>query len=895
MMFSYTITIYESTGSSVLKIDSLSETLKIDEALDSAVLTIPRSTRKENYGRFAPLHIVVSDGTNSIDRWYVTYETRSELESFGSTPRYTHTLALIEPTKLLEKYIVGSLTFTQPLGGSRYSLKDVVNRILNVTPMVRYSILSSSRVLTLDTTLGNFLDNIEAPQLYLDKKNMREAFIETFKYVNAIPRLTYDGTNWVLNADFINNRNINIEVGNGIMDYLNEADGEDYARKIEIFHENTIPTEDIETPSVFTNSITDFISFRNNAVVLGESDFRLLLTHDVYELLSFKAYMNNGSVIEETSLDDYIFEKKVYDTLDFDGGQGTKAYSVYWQYATNEIQGFSETFNSFSSTMAIENIISEFTTSTDYEDIVFKVEYIAYSQEDRSEQYREDISDFDLASSMKDEYTSLLINPSERINSIFQLTNNAYGQIQRLGVNTISFALKHKTLASYNGSNNGIYSQGDYTDDGYFITKVEIVYFTTYVIARYEMSKNFNRIAQFVSINKEFRPYEITLTKSDYTLKRDIVLPFQVVEISSSYNASHISTDLVTRFMNTFRVGTRNNVISGATLRYGYSSGTIQTNGVYLPLDIKAEKNTLKFKMNFNDTKVAGKRVQFETAFSVSLQKQVPVFYTDDYGILPFAQIDLFDSIWDFANTNIVHASGSVITTQATLRSVANRFPYINYDVNIVLEIGINGVSETTAYTYVDDNNVYANYSSFPSVGVDGENYLDLELKKLYYYSTAAGDYQFYGNVILRLASAVYQLPIYYLFKDQSEVLGLDMTLPFIVNRYQVNKFIVGNYLAKDNCLVKERSSSKTLYFYGSNTRYTKAETEKISTSNRLTAVTVGTNSITVPSATYSNYDSYAIADYDGNLYLAVNQRDLDGTKTEVPTVYFNFLYQRSE
>ncbi len=49
MAFSYAITIYEKSATTSIYPDMLAETFKLDESLDSAVITIPRVTRKDTF------------------------------------------------------------------------------------------------------------------------------------------------------------------------------------------------------------------------------------------------------------------------------------------------------------------------------------------------------------------------------------------------------------------------------------------------------------------------------------------------------------------------------------------------------------------------------------------------------------------------------------------------------------------------------------------------------------------------------------------------------------------------------------------------------------------------------------------------------------------------------
>ena len=73
--------------------------------------------------------------------------------------------------------------------------------------------------------------------------------------------------------------------------------------------------------------LPDYITFRNNDVILGDNDLRLVLSQPIGELknLSIYAFTNVplNDNMAEISLNDYVFEKKkVYDTLEFDNGKG---------------------------------------------------------------------------------------------------------------------------------------------------------------------------------------------------------------------------------------------------------------------------------------------------------------------------------------------------------------------------------------------------------------------------------------------------------------------------------------------------------------------------------------------------------------------------------------------
>lgn len=920
MAWTYTITI---AGVGTVNVESISQVLKIDESLDSAQLVIPRTTRKATYPRFAEVSIVVSDGTNTESSYWITYSDKVSVSSVKSTLRYEHTLGLIEPTKRLEKYQCGSLTFTQPTSGSRYSMYDVVERIRQLTPFVPYADVSSTRIFTIDSTLSTYLDTIDAPQFYLDKKNLREALIEVFKYVHAIPRIRFTSIAgaWVLYADYINNWQTNItpngetivELGN--IDYTSQVDSEDYATAFESNIENAIPSEDNSDANVLENSITDIVTFRSDDIKLGESNFKLLLNYQIANLISFKAVVTvkdttSGTVYREYELDlnDYIYEKKVYDTLDYNSAQGNKPYACYWVYGTNEIAGLSDSYGFLSLQIAAQNILNDAlddqvgtsgyelwfaTTGTSILEAAFLVSYIPYVETMRTIQYREDIVDVPLIGGL--EATNQL-NPRERISALYDATNNVYGQAQRLGVDTLAISKKHRTLHVYDDTHtDGIYSLGDYTNDGYIITAVEKVYFNAFVIARYELSKNFNRIAQFIAIDREFRPYEISLLKSDKTLKRNILMPFMHVSLSIGLSELHISNSLITPFMDTFKTGTYDERVCGAAFRIGASAGVISDVGVYLPAIAAAEKNTIKFKVDFRDTKSAGDRITKRFAGLTDYYKKELVNYTNDDGTARFAQIDLYHHYWDRIYTSGNEVADS-LAHQVGLAKIGMRLPKIDISKNFMC-----GELSYSSPAFIDNElyvaHIYDLYTMFPVTGVENDYYYAIDTNIIYQWNSP--NYDVVGYAVAQKNDLLYSLPIYDLKKDGAEILGLEMCLPITIEAGYENAYVIGDMLAKDNCLIKNRTASKTLYFYTSTVRFNKANTavfDSATTTKTATTVNayVGTNYITIPLGLSGSYDYIGIGDNDGKMYLGINLVDLEGDKMVQPTsVYFNFVSER--
>jgi hypothetical protein len=262
------------------------------------------------------------------------------------------------------------------------------------------------------------------------------------------------------------------------------------------------------------------------------------------------------------------------------------------------------------------------------------------------------------------------------------------------------------------------------------------------------------------------------------------------------------------------------------------------------------------------------------TSASSWLKKQVP--YTYDNGTFDMSEIELYHDYWAFR-------VDAIDDDLIAMNKAAKYLPYVDTRKNVIS-------SGTFADTMVCS--VYANLAAFPATGKSGVYYLALDTLKIYIWTTA---YAEWGNASAQKNTSMYTVPDHYIIKDRSEILGFEMTLPIVPNKDCVNMFVIGDMLSQDNCLIKERVA-KTLYAYTSTVPFTKANTKNVGSATitayspiRVSATCIGINTDYCHSVDY-----YAIGDEDGNLYLAVNQKGLDGTKTLVNLIWFNFLTSRA-
>lgn len=102
-----------------------------DESLAAASVVL-KNTRRED--TFAPgTFVFIGDGdytSDNMDQWILVSPSRI---TNHATKRYTHTLYLCDPTKMLERYVLGNKTFT------RSKIKEELAAAKNVIPIVEDS------------------------------------------------------------------------------------------------------------------------------------------------------------------------------------------------------------------------------------------------------------------------------------------------------------------------------------------------------------------------------------------------------------------------------------------------------------------------------------------------------------------------------------------------------------------------------------------------------------------------------------------------------------------------------------------------------------------------------------------------------------------------------------
>lgn len=537
----------------------------LDETLDSSTLIIAPTYRKDRYQIFSQVTIKV----NTITKYY--YIIEDDVDVVSKQPLiYSHTVQLIEPTKLLERIHCDNLAFTQPRNSYTFpnsadiadtvTMYDVVNRI-RVCAMLRRETDSREYPFNIPDTLASYLKTIPAPQFFLNDGNVKDVLNQAFRYLNAISRLT----NFTdLSVDFFNEYQ-NLLPLEDIYNYGETQNVENYCTSL-MSNMSNVTSNDAAQSTVIYPSRNAWASVRSEdggiittdnimcPVESGEQEIYkfYLWVPTYYDALSHppnKRYYYKV-VIDATP---FVVEKSVYDTLplktkwiehkirtEIDGIPDieTQYYTVetlgkdaalIYEYLGTNVKGLGETQQAAwllnSSVIEVllryqlmldlkvfpeEAKIPPLANRITLDNQNYSIADILYQIEYKT--VRDILAEVKRIDVSDYKVTSVLkINQANNLIDAQAYGNNMVGLVQRLGN---SDRILTKIIKKYEDCPN----VGDYTEDGYVLTTLQKAIYNDYIVVNLGLTKNFNRRNQFIELNAETRQFLIPA--KDQTLTR---------------------------------------------------------------------------------------------------------------------------------------------------------------------------------------------------------------------------------------------------------------------------------------------------------------------------------------------------------------------------------------
>lgn len=898
---------------------------RLDEELDTGLIEFI-NTNENEYIPFSVVKVFITSDETPDHTYFVDADQVVLLNK--DTPKYyQHTISLIELTKVLERYPVESIAFSQPreeTGLTRYTLSSVLTRLNAIIPLETNARLSSTRKLTFDSSFTTELNTIKSPQFFFNNLNLFQVLSEVLKYIDSIPRITtIENGFYKLDRDNFNEIKEIISYANH-NNLAKSINSEYYSNKLEMNVENGI-SDTLETYP----SSKNYAPLTTENFVLTTNDFKLILPKPIYEIKSLKmlaAYdatdlgANSRFKFKYVDIDltNRTFETDFYNALKVnDPSEISKYGSLVYKKGENKIEGFGVAFPQLWGLFSTTTLDQVFDTNDDVVGIFlpyyggngtinvegnnigsatlkgfvgFKVEYYPYITQRVAIQKQSptEINDY-----------SLISNQGGRSIDISRLLTNGQATLNRLGNKDL---MVEKLVLDYDDR----FKVGQYTTDNWIVTSVENA-IDTIIKSKAVFTKNFNRLSSFVGVDREIRQFNIPLEETvNRNLKYEeyLIVDNQLNTGTTSGWSATGRTLLKNMFVNTNVNDTINGIIVETK-----DTDTSRIGKFMLSVSKSHYKNGNIFHFNFENNQVAYYYPIIDTSglFSELVSQKEIVRYTyfneSDVtdiknGTLEYLSIDLinsdvFKTVQDLCRQKTNYAAAEVewfnnpIFAQTYPNGVYYYLttPYTDsfgFTSNYVLFFktsggGFDAYSQTESDVFFDifNNRSIAGIprTSHPAYLKDTYSLTTEEATKYAYNSqSVVDDYLRSTHSLMNLTDLVVK-------KDPAETISMTYQLQFTSKKPHI---ILGFAFAKYNSLMVNRSlldlDQRRIHLYRSTQLYrdgeVKAKGSKILTSFTGFSVQDITDgfSVTLTFST-SSFNSWALGDNDGNLYFAVNKK----------------------
>lgn len=541
----------------------------LDETLDTATVIIAPAKRQEVFPMWENVWLTI-DG---VTRTYMVSEDSVDMLS-KQPVLFKHTVQLIEPTKYLDVLPCDNLTFTKPsnqlsypddLEGKNASLWHVLRRI-RMCAQLRLENATEPFPFEIDPAVESELKSIEAPQFFLNVGNVRDAVNQVLKYINAVARcwIAEDGT-LMLAYDRFNKRNNlipdeHVDITKGyITNYGASQSIQDYASEVQTYVSNlTTDSENADQAVIVYPGKYTWASVRanDNSGFLTTDNLCFPTPTPIYNVEMLKVWMpivrgwatlNPEFYFYEADLTKFVVEESVYKTLEaktkwkkvsVSGGEyydvdvlGRDTAIVY-EYRGNTLYGLSDTnpvsYGYLISNRSVVDVLAAYiygkekkvavyeppkneevilnpgknltwTSDYNFSDLMYRIKYVGTID-----------GRYSVVKTEKTVKAMINVNQATNLTDNIALGNNLEGLVQRLGQDEKLYTVRFKKYQN-------VWNIGDYTSDGYIVTKRGISIYNDIVIGNMTLNKNFNRRSQFVDLDSEIRQFVIPAKENSLT------------------------------------------------------------------------------------------------------------------------------------------------------------------------------------------------------------------------------------------------------------------------------------------------------------------------------------------------------------------------------------------
>lgn len=643
-----------------------------------------------------------SDDITSIDKVSITSPTQTNSAVYVFTIDYASPRDDSMQVRYEIRYDYTSATNRYPL--KPWTITGCVNRCLDLAEPI---FEGETPRYTFNAEQATKYDSVYAPEFSMTQCTLREQLKLIGSFIHAEPRLTEN--NEIVFDEYGESTEATVAnkpyIYKGLSHDINE-----YCTHIDTSASNIVNDLDYAQGVVTEPNINNYRTLRTDStnVILSESNSFAPTDNAIYDIPNEKGGVLvtlydgalNAPIFENVDITPYIFTETEYNNLSsFDEPfPYSKHYALYYTKGQKGIHGLfykvENAVDQIFSKYAIVNILKS-VTGVDYATeiangftmLAFKITYVPI--------YDTKFSHSKQTVKLGKKPFSRIYNQTENLISTRSYGSNIKGVAQRMGN-------VEQTRTYILTSLDDIPSVAQ-TIDGYFIVDVKCEFQHGFVKCTVQMSKDFNRISQYVGINSNKRIYEVS---EQNTYARDILLKNYVVvgdstDSSISSNGAILQTlDPVMQVFNPSVAGAVNAPVNSVRA-FGFSKSDTNKDtrigDVSLPVISSAFGNAMVFSWDYADNYSAGSKTSLKSYTTnnnalktATWQKEMP--YGDYYGRLWWYNFKLYTnpSNKGYTQATTVEGKGAVDSSNISLdnslllRKDNREVLSVNYEIEFV-------------------------------------------------------------------------------------------------------------------------------------------------------------------------------------------------------------------
>ena len=568
-------------------------------------------------------------------------------------------------TEIARNFPTLTYTFTvveNQLAAKKWTIKDVINRLLDLAEPIRKG---ETPRFKLNAEQAARFDKIIAPQFSFTKQTLRECLQEVGGVVHGEPRLNIknDGGGWYYEIYYDMYGGTEMS-GIATRPYIKETVKqtiEQYCTSIDTNAENLV--------NALGESLGSFINNRNGTITEPyDGGFKTVRTDTMYARITEENMLiptqlpiysvqklecgiipGNEDAGDLFDLTSYLFEASVYNTRlsSYDSAYPySKAYGLMYTQGQKNITALSfkqeHPISPIFENYAIINILREVSgqdinisslsadgnTEGGYPLLAFRVTYTPFYSA-RVAQTKPNYTDFPRGS-------ALVYNQGSNVIESRFYGENLKGVIARLG--------NVELTKTYRLSRLGLIPKaGQKYDEDYYIAAVNVEMFTNLFNVTIALSKDFNRLSQYIGISSAKRYSEVSQTQAQ---ERNVLYREYIVigDQETADSDTCIGYNMMNAVRLTFLTGGNLSPVTNV-VAWGESAQGNELPVVQLPVICSAFGNSISFEWAYEDNYSAGSISQYATSGSgtslVTGYFQNNYRYTDYYGRMYYYHFDL--------------------------------------------------------------------------------------------------------------------------------------------------------------------------------------------------------------------------------------------------------------